>query len=287
MKVLVTGVSGLIGGAIFNLLLEHDLSVLGICRSANSNILGKNYISLDLSKIENELDVLIDEEFDFVIHCAAYIPLDKSEQEMEKSRSENRLIDNNVISFCARTGARLIYFSTVYFYENVNLEKTEDSKISPIGGYFEQKVNSEYNIKKHLKSPIILRLSSPFGQNLNRNVVLNIFLKKAFNNEDILIHGSGERKQDFIYIKEIASIVLDLLNSDISGVFNLVSSESISMKDLAELIIKITNSKSKITFNESILGTFEYNHFSNKKLLDELDYERKFTMETAIKDLIK
>ena len=119
-----------------------------------------------------------------------------------------------------------------------------------------------------------------------RKRVMKTFLNKAINNENITLFGAGEKVQDFIYVKNIGLIVEELILKEIFGVFNLVSGKSISMKDLAILIINLTKSNSELIFEQSEAEFFVNNNFSNKKLISVLDNGMKYDLHDGIVDML-
>jgi dTDP-glucose 4,6-dehydratase len=286
MDILVTGINGLIGGAVFNSLEGQGFYVFGTYNTKGKYASYKNCFQMDLIEGANQLTSCFPVKFDLVIHCAAYLPLNKSISEAEKCRSLNKIIDSHIFSYCKENDSRLFYMSGAYIYKRSPKFKSETDDIFPIGGYLIQKSISESQIHEQIKDFVILRISSPFGTNISKNVVMNVFIKKALNNEDILLHGLGERTQDFIYIKEIEEVIEKLIESDLKGVYNLVSSLPISMKELAETIVDISKSKSVIKYLKAEEGQ-SFNNFSNHKLYESLNIEPKYNLAQAIKEIIQ
>jgi len=234
--ILVTGATGFIGS--------------NICRQLkNSN---QDYRVLSPSK--GEVDLLNRESFecfisdfkpDIVIHCAAQIPNNSC---FSESRIINNLIDSHVSESlkCHLPEARLIYCSGTSFYKPSLDLITEQSIVEAKNQYFQSKFDGEQIIKKSGINATILRISAPYGQGQKAQTVIHKFIDQALKNEPLYIFGSGERVQNFTYIDDVVSAFESALSFEINGVFNICSDETVSMKYLAETIIEITDSKSKI-----------------------------------------
>ena len=78
-------------------------------------------------------------------------------------------------------------------------------------------------------------------------MVVPRFVQKALNNEPIQIFGTGKQTRCFCYVKDLVEAIITLMNSEqtVGKVFNIGTSEEISIENLADKIIKITGSKSE------------------------------------------
>ena len=73
-----------------------------------------------------------------------------------------------------------------------------------------------------------------------------IFITRALNDEDITIYGDGEQTRDFIFVKDVVAANLHFAQSEATGVYNIARGGRITINDLAETIVRLTESKSKI-----------------------------------------
>ena len=86
-----------------------------------------------------------------------------------------------------------------------------------------------------------------------------IFVSKALKNEDITIYGDGTQTRDFIYVKDVARAnYLSAVSNIPNGIFNVARGNSISIYELAKLIIQETNSRSKIIFAPERVGDIKH-----------------------------
>ena len=109
----------------------------------------------------------------------------------------------------------------------------------------------DYHRSHELKIKII-RIFNTYGPNMavgDGRVVSN-FINQAINNQDITIYGDGSQTRSFMYIDDLINAMIKMMGTDknIIGPINLGNPNEITIVDLAELVIKLTNSDSKIVF---------------------------------------
>jgi UDP-glucuronate decarboxylase len=88
--------------------------------------------------------------------------------------------------------------------------------------------------------------------NLDDGRVVSNFIVQALRNEPITIYGDGSQTRSFCYVSDLISGFIKMMETDdnITGPFNLGNPNENSMLQLAETVIRLTNSNSKITFKE-------------------------------------
>jgi UDP-glucuronate decarboxylase len=121
------------------------------------------------------------------------------------------------------------------------------------------------------------------------DTVLTKFIKLALRNESILLHGSGNRMQDFTNTRDIAEMINELiLNQNTHhGIFNLSAGMPISMKELANRIIKLTGSNSMVLNSGSIDNQEDYKaSYSIDKAKQLLNWNPKISLEMGIRELM-
>jgi UDP-glucose 4-epimerase len=285
IRILITGVTGFVGRNLYEELKKNHYSVYGISRSESIDVSVK---TVDLNE-EDLIQFVFDGlQPDIIVHTAATLPLTYNSKDAEASAKVNKVIDTHIIRYCKKNDVRLIYFSSAYIYDRVSgeTELTESDKITPEGSYLQQKFNSEQLIERELNSYTILRLSSPFGKGLRKNVVMNLFIEKALKQEPIVLEGSGERVQNFIYIKDVVYFLEAIIKQPKNGIYNLVSDTSISMKDLAETIKNAVGEETVVKHNYNNPDVLVNNRFSNRKVKQAFNIKFNFSIIEAIKDYI-
>lgn len=234
-KILVTGAGGLVGYDVAKLLdVNPKYEVFSTVHRKNIDGL-KNIIQIDLQK--NSVESL-KVNFDYIVHCAAIIP--DGVHSDEQVAYVNRCIDDNIIAYCVKHKCRLIFVSTaaVYGYES-NILLTEQTTLNIDTGYKSEKRNSEIKIEDECASYCILRISSPYGPRQEIMAVMKRFIEAVYCREKLYYFGSGARTQNFIDVRDIARAVLKSIEGNENGIFNIASKNAISMKELANLVVKI------------------------------------------------
>jgi len=94
----------------------------------------------------------------------------------------------------------------------------------------------------------ILRYSIVCGRGGKPGGAASQFVKQATSNEPLTIYGDGEQSNDFVHVGDVVQANLLALEQDKPGIYNIGSGEETSIKDLAQNIIKLTNSSSETVF---------------------------------------
>jgi len=135
---------------------------------------------------------------------------------------------------------------------------------------------------------VSLRITSPYGAWMSEASVLPHFVKLAMASKDIILHGRGTRVQNFVHVSDIVNACLLAVQSRASGVYNIGGSKSISMHDLAELIVKLTpNCNSRIVYSGIPDPQEDYRwEVDLTEAKRGLGYEPKISLEEGIRDYI-
>jgi UDP-glucuronate decarboxylase len=169
----------------------------------------------------------------------------------------------NMLGLAKRVKARILQASTSEVYGDPEEHPQQESywgRVNPIGPrscYDEGKRVAEsllinYQQQNHVDIRII-RIFNTYGPRmaLNDGRVVSNFILQALRGEPITIFGKGEQTRSFCYVSDlIAGTMLMMEQQEIAGPVNLGNPEEITVLELAELVLKLTASKSKIVFNK-------------------------------------
>jgi len=196
------------------------------------------------------VDMLDQFTFDAIVHCAAILPVSQSGMEAEHAAMANLAMDKRVLDLCLQKRCRLIYISSSSVYgRGTGSIITEEAPLSPIGPYSSAKVASEQTILNELPTmSVILRLNAPYGPGQRRRTVLRLFIERALLDLDLMYHGTGKREQDFTASEDIGNaIACAVAVRNAKGIFNIAGGHPISMRRLAELVVRtVKGSKSRV-----------------------------------------
>ena len=155
----------------------------------------------------------------------------------------------------------------------------ESHSVNPISYYGLSKLTMEKYIMLSNLNYIICRFSNVYGPRQTPHGeagVVSIFMDNALNNKDLNIFGDGNQTRDFIYVEDIAFIFLKLIENNISNeILNISTNSSMTINELAERIIKISNKNIKINYFDKRDGDIEHSILDNTRLLNIMDI--KFT----------
>ena len=277
-KVIVTGGAGFIGSNLVKKLLDLNVEKLLIIddlstgnESNISSILSDERVHFLNSKIEDieSLNELF-KDYDFCHHLAAGVGVQYIMDNLSDSLLTNILATHKVLEACQANELPVLLTSTSEVYgvaeDDVWTEETK-SLIGPTTklrwSYAASKMIDEFIalslFDEGKVSPIIVRLFNIIGPNqLSKyGMVVPRFIEAALEDKDILIHGDGSQSRSFTWVDDVVNYLIKLAEVEAYGeVFNIGQTEEISIKNLAELIIKKTNSNSQIIFksHEEVFG---------------------------------
>jgi len=169
----------------------------------------------------------------------------------------------NMLGLARRTNARILQASTSEVYGNPTVHPQSESyvgSVNPIGPracYDEGKRAAEtlffdYH-RQHDLDIKIVRIFNTFGPKmaLNDGRVVSNFIIQALKNKPITIYGAGNQTRSFCYIDDLVNGLILMMNQNqIMGPVNIGNPDEITILQLAEEIINLTNSKSKIIFKD-------------------------------------
>ena len=313
-KVVITGGAGFIGSNLIRKLIEKDIKkILVIDDLSTGNIdnisefKDNNFIEFVESRVEDcqNLNSLI-EGYDFCFHLAAGVGVQYIMENVSKALLTNIEGTHKIIESCKVNGIPLLLTSTSEVY-GVSDDPiwTEESK-SLIGpptklrwSYAASKLIDEFLALSEFNdgklNPIIVRLFNIIGNNqLSKfGMVVPKFIEAALENKPLIIHGDGTQTRSFTWVGDVVNYFYLLAEKQLYGeIFNIGQTEEISIKNLAELIIKETDSKSEIIFktHKEVYGErFEdpmRRTPSIKKIVDATEYSPTMTIPEMIKAII-
>lgn len=256
MNILVTGSNGFIGSHVARYLKDRGHYVVGLGRTENPHNAEdvNEYISCDLgSEKANEIPSLITVKLDAVIHLAADM---RKEPYLVEVITANCAGTQRLLEMCETNSIKIfLQLSSLPVIGKPLLHPiTEEHPIHPYTVYHITKRTEEllanYAYEYHGVRTASFRISAPIGPRVNPNTIFPTFIRKALANEDIELLGKGTRKQNYVYVKDIARCLELSLKSDrVHGVYNLTSNLLISNYELAKTIVEVIGSKSEIKFH--------------------------------------
>ena len=231
-------------------------------------------------------------DVDYVLHNAAQAGVRASVEAPLKTHEVNATGTLNVLKAAVDSGVRkVINASSSSVYGKVSyLPFDEDHPNVPISPYGASKLVAEHYCRVfselHDLETVSLRYFTVFGPRMRPDLAINIFTGKALNNEPIEIFGDGEKTRDFTFIDNIIDANLRAIERG-SSVYNIGGGERVSINDLAEKIVAIVGSESKIIYSESVKGDAEHTWSDVSKARRELGYEPGIGLDEGLERYVE
>lgn len=264
--VLITGGAGFIGSHLCRFLLNKGYGIICLDnlltgRKENIKSLLRNK-DFKFKRHDITLPIKFKESIDYILHLASpaspvfYLNYPIKTLKVNSLGTHNVLgiaKNKKAIFFLASTsevyGDPLVHPQPETYWGNVNC-------LGPRGVYDESKRFAEaitiaYH-KKHRLNVKICRIFNTYGPMMRSDDgrVIPNFIEQALSNKKITVYGKGTQTRSFCYVDDLIKAIYKLMLSKQTGPINLGSPFEMNMLKLAKLIIKLTNSKSKICYKK-------------------------------------
>lgn len=265
-RVLVTGGAGFLGSHLCEklLYLGHDVvCVDNFFTGTKSNIvhlLDNPYFEILRHDITFPLYVEVDEIYNLA--CPAS-PVHYQFDPVQTTKT-SVVGAINMLGLAKRVKARILQASTSEVYGDPEIHPQPESykgavnTIGPRACYDEGKRCAEtlfFDYKRqHAVDIKVVRIFNTYGPNMHPNDgrVVSNFIVQALKGEDITIYGDGQQTRSFCYVDDLINGMIKMMDSsdEFSGPVNLGNPHEFTMLELAQKVIELTNSKSKIVYND-------------------------------------
>jgi len=301
MNILVTGGAGFIGKHLVKFLIENKNNVSILDNFSNSDKkwiskFKKYQIKIFEGDIRNDEDILkATKDQDLVIHLAAKISVEESIKNPSETFEINVKGTEKVLEICKKNNVKKIIVASsaaVYGEGNEKYKITEQTKLNAISPYGESKIEMEKEIIKFCSNNqinyVILRFFNIYGLNQSMEYagVITKFLEKIKKSENLIIFGDGRQTRDFVAIEDIINSIHNAIEYTENGIFNIASGEKITIKELAKLMILLSNKTLGIEYVKSKKGDIKYSEADIQLAKNYLNYFSKIELKDGIKKLM-
>ena len=301
-KILVTGGAGFIGSHLVNRLVKEGNEVVVIDILLRGNKIEKevlNSIQFVNEDVRNR-DAIIKytKGCDLLYHFAAVLGVDVvADNPVETMDTEVIGLKNIVDAALLNKVEKVIYASTSGVYGHSAIEKsvTETIQIDPRTSYAIAKRYNEIYLKavneeKGLDS-ISLRFFNVYGKRQDNRMVVPRFIEQAFKGEPLTIFGNGQQTRDFTYVDDTIESCIRL-SEKVKGseIYNIANEDEITIKQLADEIVKATGSKSTVSYIEAPKKRYDYEverrYGSSGKLFSTINFKPNTKLEIGLKAIL-
>jgi len=267
MKFAVTGGAGFIGNNIVRYLRKHnhDVVVIDNLHAGKTKNLSDLYNEIEFYKLDvrkkNDIAKIF-QDIDGIFHEAALVAVQESFRKPKEYFDVNVRGTKNVFEIAKKYDIKVVFASSSSVYGNVSkIPIKERFPRKPINPYGITKLECENLAKKFSKDDakiIGLRYFNVYGKGQTGSYagVITKFINRLAKNKPPIIYGDGKQKRDFIFVKDVAEANFYAMKSKVKkGFFNIGTGKAVSIKELAEIMISITNNrKLKPIFSDSLEG---------------------------------
>ena len=264
-KILITGGAGFIGSHLCERLLKEGNEVICLDNYFTGNksniihLLNNHFFEIVRHDIITPYFIEVDEIYNLACPASPvhyqYNPI--------KTIKTSIMGSINVLGLAKRIKAKVLQASTSEVYGDPKIHPQKESywgNVNPIGKrscYDEGKRCAEtlffdYKLQNNVKIKIA-RIFNTYGPHMHPRDgrVVSNFIVQALQNKDITIFGDGSQTRSFQYIEDLIEGLTRFMNTsdDVTGPMNIGNPIEFRILELAEMIIKLTKSKSKITYN--------------------------------------
>jgi UDP-glucose 4-epimerase len=264
-KILITGGAGNIGSSLANRLVQNPNNYVVILDSLLTGDINKlperkyknwRFIKADVNVFKDISSIMLSNQFDFVFHYAAVVGVQRT---LDNPKMVLDDIDGikNVLDLSKNTSVKRIFFSSSseVYGEPVEIPQFEDTTplnsklpyaiVKNVGEAFFKSYHQEFGLDY-----TIFRFFNTYGPRQSTDFVISKFIDLALKDKDITIYGEGNQSRTFCYIDDNLETIEKILmeNHCINDVVNIGNDKEYTILELADIIIKLLNSNSKIVF---------------------------------------
>lgn len=262
-NILVTGGAGFIGSALVKKLAEnpknHLVAVDNLLTGNTKRLVKKDNIVFIKADINNYMDIASifhRFRFDYVFHYAAVVGV-KRTLENPVLVLEDLSGIKNILNLCKNTGVKRIFFSSSseVYGEPVELPQNEHTTplnsrlpyaiVKNVGEAFLKSYQQEFDLNY-----TVFRFFNTYGPLQSKDFVVSKFIAAALKNQDITIYGDGSQSRTFCFVDDNVDACVRAFEQEefVNDVVNIGSDKEYSVLELAETIIDVAKSNSKIVF---------------------------------------
>jgi UDP-glucuronate decarboxylase len=301
-RIIVTGGAGFIGSNLCDRLINegHEILCVDNFFSGRKENIAQLLDNPNFEHIRHDVTFPLYLEADIIFHLACPASPVHYAHDPVQTVKTNVHGAINMLGLAKRLGVPIFQASTSEVYGNPEIHpQTEDywGNVNPIGPracYDEGKRCAEtlffdYH-RQHGIEIKVARIFNTFGPKMrvDDGRVVSNFIVQALRNEDITIYGDGTQTRSFCYIDDMVEGIVKFvgLDNDFTGPLNLGNPDEYAIQQLAEIILELTNSKSKLVYKDLPSDDPKRRRPDIALAKEKLSWEPKTSLNDGIKQTI-
>lgn len=303
-KVLITGVSGFIGSHLADKLVATGNSVIGVDNlfTGSEDNVKHLFDNVNFKFIKHDIVVplFLGDKIEQIYNLACPASPIRYQHNAVHTIKANTIGVINMLGLARKHNARILQASTSEVYGDPEIHpQTEEYRgnVNPIGPracYDEGKRCAEtlffdYH-RMHGMEIKVARIFNTYGPRMSftDGRVVSNFILQALRGKDITVYGDGKQTRSFCYIDDLAAGLIAMMNSakNITGPINLGNPNEFTIGELADKILQITKSKSKIIYQDLPEDDPKQRQPDIKKAEKLLQWKPAVSLEVGLKKTI-
>jgi UDP-glucose 4-epimerase len=264
-KILVTGGAGFVASCLAEKLMQDpdnyvvivdNLLTGSLKRLPKSSKENWKFIKADVNDFRDLSSIMMSYNFDYVFHYAAVVGVKRTTEHPVMVLGDIEGI-RNILDLCKNSGVRRVFFSSSSEVYGEPFEHPQNENTTPlnsrlpyavvknVGEAFLRSYKREFDLDY-----TIFRFFNTYGPKQSTDFVMSRFIKAALKNRDITIYGDGTQTRTFCFYEDNIEACVNAFKHDqfVNDTVNIGSDIEVSIRELAETIIEITESKSEMVF---------------------------------------
>ena len=241
LRILIIGNRGYIGRELLHEIKKQKIEYLAIDKEYQK---GPRELSFNVRNLKPILETITTFKPNIILHGGTYSAADYQNSFFNSFSEDFQALSNILKALSKIKTCKLIYFSSSYVYSGLANDKaTEETPLRPQHSFGVGKSFFEQFILRNHQNSVVFRLSSVFGQGFakNPNTIFN-FIKEAKKAGQIIIWGTGKRKIQYIYMKDVIRYAFEAFHFD-PGIYNLGGDEYASIEEATKKIANFFKAK--------------------------------------------
>jgi UDP-glucuronate decarboxylase len=262
-KILVTGGAGNVGGALVEKLIKDKTNFVVIVDNLSTGFLSKlpsnehdnwKFIKANVNDYREISAIMLAYNFHYVYHFAAVVGVIRTQENPVSVLADISGI-KHVLNLSKNSSVKHVFFSSSSEVYGEPVELPQHEHRTPLNSrvpYAVVKNVGESYLKSYQQefglAYTIFRFFNTYGPNQSTDFVVSRFICLALKGEDITIYGDGSQTRTFTYVDDTVDTCVKIMNERLleNDVINIGSDKLMTVLELANLVIKITGSKSNI-----------------------------------------